>query len=449
MHTKIIGKSFILSKSLLIKNLLRQIYAITVVIGLTPTLAFSMEDQQPEERMGTLLSSHGININQEDEWPNPQIITLDVNENPYALRFKCDPSQRKFDLSLEKEDFGSVITNLLSVNTADVDVLSLEHTFVIKGQPHFIKFSIDPTFKVTLERISTPLHFYMTTTTPIVVQNGIDDQTFGIVESRGGSVFLGLRKDVMTGFQNPGDCRFNPTNSELSICAFSQFDNIYGGVYAPKGKILLATHDSISNGHGIETQVTTAFVSNSLNMTKNHAHKFYTGGNGSFMRSLSGMILNSKYITNFYNEIEVYGGDTILQGPPGSTIRITGNVKTSGGMWIMANHYDLRQERECVLTQSSAVIGGTLRLGEVSLSHGYPYVKMSGDHNLRCDYVHLNHPSGGWQPHIADVPCGREFSSDYNGNGGQYNRPGGMFIKVHTGVTRVLNLDTGQYIYIT
>jgi hypothetical protein len=405
-----------------------------------PLQALVMEEEQLEVRLGTLLSRHGINIKQEETWPDKQIIALDANAHPYALRFKCDPSQKKFALSLEKEAFGEVIVDLLAGNIPDIATPPVEHTFVVNGEPHFIKFDIDPTFKVTLERISTPLHFYMTTTAPIIVQNGIDEQIFGIIESREGSILLGVRKDVMLGYNALGDCTFKPADPELSTCALSLFNNNYGGVYAPKGKLLIAAHDSISNGHGIQTQVTTTFVSKSANITKDHNHKFYTGGNGSFMQGLLGIMLNSRYISNLYNEIEAYGGDIVLQGPQSSFTRITGNVKTSGNMWIMTNQYDLRQDREDVSIQNSYWVTG-LRVGEVSLSHGYPYVKMEGHHHIRCDYVHINHPSGGWQPHIADVPYGRESTSNYNNNGG-------MIIKVHTGISRILNLDTGNYIYL-
>jgi|GEM_PF-5198416 len=419
---------------------------------------------------------------------------LDVSEGaPYALRFKCDPQAKKFALSLEKEAFGNVVVNLLVgkyqrssisamltgiimeyCNAVDVsaqwlddaalyideifyniraiegsifgksdEITALERTFVVNGQPHFVKFSIDPTFKITIERISTPLHFYMTTTTPIVVQNGIDDQTFGIIESRGGSVFLGVRKDAMPGYQKPGDCTFNPTDPELNACSFSQFYNIYGGAYAPKGKLLIAAREAISNGHGIETELTTTFISKTLNVSKSHTHKFYTGGNGSFMRSLSGMMLNSKYISNLYNDFEVYGGDIILQGPPGSTVRITGNVKTPTNMWVMTGQYDLRQEREDIITPPSYIVGGSAKIGEISLSHNYPRITMGWDHYLRCDTVHVNHPSGGWQPYIVKVGDGHpEYSSNYG-------MTGAMSIRVHTGAVYCRNLDVStSYIQV-
>jgi hypothetical protein len=433
MNTEIIRKSFELLSNT--RKLLLQ-FSVIVILGSVSLIAMD-EQQQVEPKLATYLWRHNIDLTDDDTWPNKQIIALDANANPYALRFKCDLSAKKFTLSLEKESFGNALVDLLTGSISDIATLPLEHTFVVDGQPHFIKFSIDST-KITLERISTPLHFYMTVATPIVVQNGIDDQAFGIIESRGGSVFLGVRKDVMTGKSNPGDCRFNPTDPELSVCAFSQFNNVYGGVYVPKGKLLIATHDSISNGHGITTQITTTFVCKSVGVTKEQTHPFYIGGNGSFMRSLSGMMLNSRYISNLYNEIEVYEEDMVFQGPPSSNIRITGNIKTSGNMWIMANQYDVRQERQDVIIHLP--YAGSLRGGEISLSHSYPYIKMSGHHHIRCDYVYINHPSGGWQPHIVDVPCGKESSSNYNNNGN-------MVIRLPA-VTRLWNLDNGTHVIL-
>jgi hypothetical protein len=401
----------------LLSNTRKLLWQLCVIFILGSASLIAMDEQQVEPKLATYLWRHNIDLTDNDTWPNKQVIDIDPNISFHAIRLKCDPTARKFTLSLEKESFGDVIIDLLTGEINNAHPFSIEHTFIIKEQPYFLKFSVNPEFKVTFERVSTPISFYMTSTNPIVVQNGGDD-IFGLIESRNGSIFLGARKDVLTGYQQAGDCTFKPIDPELLICSFSQFDNNYGGVFAPEGKILVSAQNSISNGKGIETEVTTLFTHQVINVTfsqtrnpsLNRTHKFYMGGNGSFMRCLSRMMLNSNYISNLYNDLEVTGGDILLQGPRTATIKITGNVNTPTNMWVMAGCYDVRQDREDVMSPSFPGI----KVGEISLSHNYPKITMGWDHYIRCDNVYINHPSGGWQPHIVKVGSSKEYGSNYD-----------------------------------
>ena len=230
------------------KNLLSYMALLALSMILVPSNVSATEKKQEESEFTTLLGYHQINLEVPETWPQEQLVPVTTNINPHTLRIKLDPAAHKFSIDLAKENVEDVITNLMAETLNPQASLALDHTFVINGQPSFIKCSVDYSQNMVIERISTNFNLSIFGTSPTTLHNGIDEKTFGIIESRSGSVLLGVNANYDTFDYIPGKAgvQFNPNEHRLQ-----GFSNTYGGVFAPKGKILINAKDYIGNGRAL------------------------------------------------------------------------------------------------------------------------------------------------------------------------------------------------------
>lgn len=384
------------------------------------TNLFASDTDGDLSKMPSLLSMQNISLEDPETWPHKQDIEVDMGGVTPTLRLDFDNEHQGLNVWLQGKNFGDTVKDLEEKYIKPNQPIQIDKTYVINGHPTFVKLMIDSTeaypYKVNIERLSSPYSIAMLVRiqNKVFLQNGVDQTTFGLIESRDGSIFIGMNPSAPL-------CEFGvipPTTAPHF--SFGTIDNEWGALFAPKGKIVMAAVEGrIINGRAIQLGGKTTTVLSALGHNVPINHKFYQGGNGSFMFSKQELQLYAHCIQNNYNKL--LSNFDIWLGYFESTIKHKGYLKAGRNLWVGARSLDLTQDRETPYVEVRGKLGSCLNavvlsghIGEVSLSDHYPEAEIGGDVYMNCDDVYTNHPVD-WTSVFRWK--GQGYHQGYNGQG--------------------------------
>lgn len=388
--------------------------------------------EQEGTRPPSYLALRGISLEDPQTWPPVQEISLPSEQKVHALRFDFCPEETGYSVFLEGPAFSDEILTLAEGKVPLGASVTLHQTYVIEGQPTFIHCTLgspaEKQGKMRIHTVSSPYTIvFLTNPHRLSLEIGEegDPSLFGILESREGSLFVGMDHYA------PLHPQFQmlPPDDAPSF-SFQAIDNIQGGIYAPHGKIVLsATQGSIFNGRAVlaEGSVTTQVPfhyldGGSINTTGQVTHRFYTGGNGSFMHCKDELQLFAHTIQNPYNVLSSERLDIWL-GYFESTLQHRGFLK-GRNLWVGARSFDIRQETTyCEERRGYHYPPGSfikyrshaLAIPRfIPVSDTYPTADFFGDLYWCCDDLYTNHPQS-WSAVFRYK--GKEYLSNYDRTG--------------------------------